>query len=55
MWDDRQVYQRFFSELVWKRNTPVTVPVGSGSNGSARQDAMKLFDRLLTQREADSS
>jgi hypothetical protein len=55
MWDNGQAYQRFFSEPLWKRNTPVTVPADSGSDGDAEQDAVELFDRLLTQREADSS
>jgi hypothetical protein len=55
MWDDGQAYQRFFSEPPWKRNTPVTVPADGGGDGDAEQDAVELFDRLLTQREADSS
>ena len=55
MWDDGQAYQRFFSEPPWKRNTPVTVPADSGGDGDAERNAVELFDRLLTQREADSS
>jgi hypothetical protein len=55
MWDDGQAYQRFFSEPPWKRNTPVTVPADSGGDGDAEQDAVELFDQLLTQREAVSS
>jgi uncharacterized C2H2 Zn-finger protein len=58
MWDEGQAYQQFFNEPSWKRNTPVTVPASGGGGsggGDAGQDAAELFDRLLTQREADSS
>jgi hypothetical protein len=55
MWDEGQAYQQFFTKPSWKRNTPVTVPADGGSDGGARQDAVELFDRLLTQREADGS
>jgi hypothetical protein len=55
MWDEGQAYQQFFNEPSWKRNTPVTVSAGGGSDGGTRQDAVELIDRLLTQREADDS
>jgi hypothetical protein len=55
MWDEGQAYQQFFTKPSWKRNTPVTVLAGSGGDGDAGQDAVELFDRLLTQREAASS
>jgi hypothetical protein len=55
MWDEGQAYQQFFTKPSWKRNTPVTILADGGSNGDVRQDAVELFDRLLTQREADSS
>jgi hypothetical protein len=62
MWDNGQVYQRFFNEPPWKRNTPVTIQAGDGSTSSnsgnsgtsgTRQDVMQLFDQLLTQKEAE--
>ena len=55
IWDGEQAYQQCFTKPPWKRNTPVTVPADSGSDSDAGQDAVELFDRLLTQREADSS
>jgi len=55
MWDEGQAYQQFFTKPSWKRNTPVTVLAHGGGNGDAGQDAVELFDRLLTQREADGS
>ena len=57
MWDEGQAYQQFFTKPPWKRNTPVAVPAGGGGGGGGGggtgQDAVELFDRLLTQREAD--
>jgi hypothetical protein len=62
MWDNGQVYQRFFNEPPWKRNTPVTIQAGDGSTSSnsgnsgtsgTRQDVVQLFDQLLTQKEAE--
>jgi hypothetical protein len=35
MWDEGQVYQQFFTKPSWKRNTPVTIPAGSGGDGDA--------------------
>jgi hypothetical protein len=55
MWDEGRAYQQFFTKPSWKRNTPVTVPADGGGAGDAGQDAVELFDRLLTQRETDSS
>jgi hypothetical protein len=55
MWDEGQVYQQFFNEPSWKRNTPVTVSAGGGSDGGTGQDVVELLDRLLTQREADKN
>lgn len=31
-WNDGQAYQRFSSEPLWKRNTPVTVQADSSSD-----------------------
>jgi hypothetical protein len=53
VWDEGQAYQQFFNEPSWKRNTPVTVPAGGASSGGTRHDAVRLFDRLLTQRETE--
>jgi hypothetical protein len=53
MWDEGQAYQQFFTQPLWKRNTPVTVAADGGGGGGG-QDAVELFDRLLTQREAGS-
>ena len=53
MWDEGQAYQQFFTKPSWKRNTPITVPADGGGDGDPGQDAVELFDRLLTQREAD--
>jgi hypothetical protein len=55
MWDEGQAYQQFFNEPSWKRNTPINVSAGGGSDGSSRQDAVELINWLLTQREADDS
>jgi hypothetical protein len=55
MWDEGQTYQQFFTKPLWKRNTPITILADSGSDGDTRQDAVELFDRLLTQREVDGS
>jgi hypothetical protein len=53
MWDEGQAYQQFLTQPLWKRNTPVTVAADGGGGGDTGQDAVELFDRLLTQREAE--
>jgi hypothetical protein len=62
MWEEGQAYQQFFTKPSWKRNTPVTMPGGTGGGhgeggggGVISPDAVELFDRLLTQREAEDS
>jgi hypothetical protein len=53
IWDEGHIYQQFFNEPSWKRNTPVTIPGGDG--GTTVRDAVELFDRLLTQRETEDN